>query len=62
MAKSRAEMLALVGKLLADYAEFQRRRLDLPQGDLGDLSEEAPWSQERMNRWCSPSEAPHRPD
>ena len=40
MAKSRAEMMELVGKLLAEYAEFQRRRPDLPQGDLRDLSEE----------------------
>jgi hypothetical protein len=40
MAKSRAEMMALVGTFLADYAEFQRRRPDLPQGDLRDLSEE----------------------
>ena len=40
MAKSRAEMIELVGKLLAKYAEFQRRRPDLPQGDLRDLSEE----------------------
>ena len=34
MAKSRAEMMELVAKLLAEYAEFQRRRPDLPQGDL----------------------------
>jgi hypothetical protein len=40
MAKSRAEVMALVGKLLAEYAEFQHRRPDLPQGDLVDLSEE----------------------
>jgi hypothetical protein len=33
-------MMALVGTLLADYAEFQRRRPDLPQGDLRYLSEE----------------------
>jgi hypothetical protein len=39
MAKSRAEMMKLLGKLLAEYAEFQRRRPDLPQGDLLDLSE-----------------------
>ena len=32
-------MMELVGKLLAEYAEFQRRRPDLPQGDLCDLSE-----------------------
>ena len=40
MAKSRAEMMELVAKLFAEYAEFQRRRPDLPQGDLVDLSEE----------------------
>jgi hypothetical protein len=40
MAKSREEMMELVGKLLAEYAEFQRRRPDLPQGYLADLSEE----------------------
>ena len=40
MAKSRAEMMALVARLFAEYAEFQRRRPDLPQDDLVDLSEE----------------------
>ena len=40
MAKSRAEMIKLVGKLLAEYAEFQHRRPDLPQGDLLDLTEQ----------------------
>ena len=40
MAKSQAALRDLVGKLLAEYAEFQRRRPDLPQGDLLDLSEE----------------------
>src|SRR5262245_27533508 len=40
MAKSRAEMMELVGRLLAEYAEFQCLRPDLPQGDLADLSEE----------------------
>ena len=40
MAKSRKEMMKLLGKLLAEYAEFQRRRADLPQGDLRDLSEQ----------------------
>jgi hypothetical protein len=39
MAKSRAEMMKLLGKLLAEYAAFQRSRPDLPQGDLLDLSE-----------------------
>jgi hypothetical protein len=40
MAKSRAEMMEPLAKLLAEYAEFQRRRPDLPQGDLCDLSEQ----------------------
>jgi hypothetical protein len=40
MAKSRAEMMKLLANLLVEYAEFQRRRPDLPQGDLRDLSEE----------------------
>ena len=40
MAKSRAERMELVAKLLVEYSEFQRRRPDLPQGDLVDLSEE----------------------
>jgi len=40
MAKSRAEMMKHLGKLLAEYAEFQRRRPDLPQGNLCDLSEQ----------------------
>jgi hypothetical protein len=35
-------MMELVGSLLAEYAEFQRRRPDLPQGDLRDLSEKGP--------------------
>jgi hypothetical protein len=39
MAKSRKDMMKLLGKLLAEYAEFQRRRPDLPQGDLRGLSE-----------------------
>ena len=33
-------MMELVAKLLTEYAEFQRRRPDLPQGDLVDLSEQ----------------------
>jgi hypothetical protein len=40
MAKSRAEMMELVAKLFTEYAEFQRRRPDLPQGDLVNLSED----------------------
>jgi hypothetical protein len=40
MVKSQAEMMERVGRLLAEYAEFQRARPDLPQGDLLDLSEE----------------------
>jgi hypothetical protein len=39
MAKTRAEMMELVAKLFAEYAEFQRPTV-LPQGDLVDLSEE----------------------
>jgi hypothetical protein len=39
MAKSRAEMMKLLGKPLAEYAEFRRSRPDLPQGDLLHLSE-----------------------
>jgi hypothetical protein len=30
-------MMKLLGKLLTEYAEFQRRRPYLPQGDLIDL-------------------------
>ena len=33
-------MIELVGRLLAEYAAFQRDRPDLPQGDLLELSEE----------------------
>jgi hypothetical protein len=40
MVRSRAEMIERLGRLLAEYAEFQRARPDLPQGDLLDLSEE----------------------
>jgi hypothetical protein len=40
MVKSRAEMIGLVGRRLAEYAEFQHGSPDLPQGDLPDLSEE----------------------
>jgi hypothetical protein len=40
MAKSRADMMKHLGKLLAKYAEFQSRRPDLPQGNLRDLSEQ----------------------
>jgi hypothetical protein len=40
MVKSRAEMMEVVARLLAEYAEFRRGRPDLPQGDLLDLSEE----------------------
>jgi hypothetical protein len=40
MVKSRVEMMERMGRLLAEYADFQRGRLDLPQGDLLDLSEE----------------------
>jgi hypothetical protein len=40
MAKSRKKMMELLANLLAEYAAFQRRRPDLPQGDLRDLSEQ----------------------
>jgi hypothetical protein len=37
MAKSRAEMMKLLGSFSPNMLEFQRRRPDLPQGDLVDL-------------------------
>jgi hypothetical protein len=40
MRKTRAEMLESVRKLVAEYSEFQRRRPDLPQGNLWGLSED----------------------
>jgi hypothetical protein len=40
MAKSRAEMMEIMAKLLAESAEFEDRRPDVPQGDLRALSEE----------------------
>jgi hypothetical protein len=40
MAKSRKEKMQLLANLLAEYAAFQRRRPDLPQGDLLNLSEQ----------------------
>ncbi len=40
MAKSGAEMMKLLANLLVEYAAFQARRPDLPQGDLRDLSEQ----------------------
>jgi hypothetical protein len=40
MRKTRAEMLELVRKLVAEYSELQRRRLDLPQGNLWGLSQD----------------------
>jgi hypothetical protein len=40
MAKSRKEKMQLLANLLAEYAAFQRRRPDLPQGDLRGLSEQ----------------------
>jgi hypothetical protein len=39
MATSREELMELLANLLAEYAEFQHRRPDLPQGDLRGLSE-----------------------
>ncbi len=32
-------MMKLLGKLLTEYVEFQRRRPDVPQGELRDLTE-----------------------
>jgi hypothetical protein len=40
MRKTRAEMLESVWKLVAEYSEFQRRRPDLPQGNLWGLSQD----------------------
>jgi hypothetical protein len=40
MPNSKAEMMELVEKLLAEYIEFQGRRPDLPQGDLRRLSQD----------------------
>ncbi len=40
MAKSRKKTMELLANLLAEYAEFQRRRPDLPQGDLRGMSEQ----------------------
>ena len=40
MPKTRAERLELVRKLVAEYSEFQRRRPDLPQGNLWGLSQD----------------------
>ena len=39
MPKKHAEMLELVGKLVAEYSKFQRRRPDVHQGDLWGLSQ-----------------------
>ncbi len=40
MAKSRKKTMELLANLLVEYAKFQQRRPDLPQGDLRDLSEQ----------------------
>jgi hypothetical protein len=40
MRKTRAEMLELVRKLVAEYSEIQRRHPDLPQGNLWGLSQD----------------------
>jgi hypothetical protein len=39
MPKTQAEMMELVCKLVAEYSEFQRRRPDVPQGNLWGLSQ-----------------------
>jgi hypothetical protein len=67
MAKSRKEMMKLLGKLLAEYAEFQRRRPDLPQGDLRDLSEKemeillTEFQRDRANEEDDTDRTPPRP-
>jgi hypothetical protein len=40
MPKTRTEMMELVRKLAAEYSEFQRRRPDVPQGNLWGLSQD----------------------
>jgi hypothetical protein len=40
MRKTRAEMVESVRKLVAEYSEFQRRRPELPQGNLWGLSQD----------------------
>jgi hypothetical protein len=40
MCKTRAEMLESVRTLVAEYSEFQRKRPDLPQGNLWGLSQD----------------------
>jgi hypothetical protein len=40
MRKTQAEMLESIRKLFAEYSEFQRRRPDLPQGNLWGLSQD----------------------
>jgi hypothetical protein len=37
MPKTHAERMELVRKLVAEYTEFQRRRPDVPQGNLWGL-------------------------
>jgi hypothetical protein len=39
MPRTQSEMWELVSKLLAEYSEFQRRRPDVPQGNLRRLSQ-----------------------
>jgi hypothetical protein len=66
MAKSRAEIMELVTRLLAEYAEFQRRRPDLPQGGLIDMSEEeleilvAEFQRDRATEAGEPAPTPPR--
>jgi hypothetical protein len=38
--KTLAERMELVRKLAAEYSEFQRRRPDVPQGNLWGLSQD----------------------
>jgi hypothetical protein len=40
MTKSQTEMLEMLADLIDEYSDFQRRRPDLPQGCLCDLSQD----------------------
>jgi hypothetical protein len=64
MTRSRAEALEILGRLLAEYTEFQRRRPDLPQGDLSELSEyelDTLVTAFQLNRPADSAEAEKRP-
>jgi hypothetical protein len=40
MTKSQTEMLEMLAELIDEYSDFQRSRPDLPQENLGDLSQD----------------------